>query len=85
VIPEPPDYESPVAITLERAEALVLFELMWRFADTERLEILDQAEKRALWNLCAYLESVLAEPFDPRYDDLVEAARAALRDPTGEA
>ena len=52
-----------------------------RYSDSDRLEIIDQAEQRALWNICCLLEKELAEPFDPAYLALLSAARDRLRDP----
>ena len=42
---------SNVEISLAADEALVLFELLSRFADSGALTIVEQAEQRALWNL----------------------------------
>ena len=64
-------------------EALVLFEWLNRtdglangFGDL----VEDQAEQRALWNLTCFLERELTEPFLPAYPELIEPARARLRD-----
>ena len=56
-----------VSLNLSADEALVLFEFLWRYGDSGQLEIVDQAEQRALWDLCALLEKVLVEPLDPAY------------------
>jgi hypothetical protein len=69
-----------VSLDLTSDEALVLFDFLTRYTDSDRLEIADQAEQRALWNLCAILEKALVEPFDPAYGELLEAARQRLRD-----
>jgi hypothetical protein len=69
-----------VTVELTRAEALVLFEFLARYMKEERLEIEDQAEQRVLWDICASLEKILAEPFAPDYVDLVAKARAQVRD-----
>jgi hypothetical protein len=71
-----------VAVTLSRDEALVLFE--WLTRTDERTNdfgdlVENQAEQRALWNLTALLERVLAEPFSPEYRELVRQARDRLR------
>ena len=71
---------NSVKVELTGDEALVLFEFLSRFEDQERLVIDDQAEERALWNLHGLLEKQLVGPFDPRYKELLEAARARLRD-----
>ncbi len=69
-------------LTITSDEALVLFEFLQRFSDTDKLFIEDQAEERALWNLCCVLEKLLAEPFDQAYLDLLREARERLRDGT---
>lgn len=68
-------------IELAEDEALVLFEWLSRFNKTGRAAFEDQAEQRALWNLEAALEKVLVAIFDPRYAELLAAARQRLRDP----
>ncbi len=73
---------AAVSIDLTGDEALVLYELLRRFTESDRLETVDQAEQRALWNLCASLESALVEPLDPAYSELLAAARDRLRDST---
>jgi hypothetical protein len=40
--------DESVAIELTSDEALVLFELLSRYSDSERLETVDQAEMRVL-------------------------------------
>ena len=69
-----------VVIELSQDEALVLFEWLSRFNESEAPSFEDQAEQRVLWDLEAMLESMLAEPFDPRYADILSAARARVRD-----
>ena len=61
-------------------EALVLFEFVNRFSESDRLSIADQAEARALWNLCCLLQKQLVEPFSPDYTLLLQQARDRLRD-----
>jgi hypothetical protein len=72
---------DPVHLELTADEALVLFEFLSRFSDTESLVIVDQAEQRALWNLLCLLETQLVEPFRPDYRELIRLARNRLRDP----
>jgi hypothetical protein len=81
------DQESrqPVHLELSADEALVFFEFVSRFTDSDRLSIADQAEARALWNLCGRLEKQLSEPFSPRYSELLAEARGRLRDDESEA
>jgi hypothetical protein len=69
-----------VQIELTGDEALVLFELLSRYSDSESLVIEDQAEQRALWNLFGVLEKQLAEPLRLEYVELLQGARERLRD-----
>lgn len=71
---------SEVQITLTADEALVLFEFLSRYSDLEDLNIVDQAEQRALWNLCCIFEKKLVTPFNMEYAQALSAARARLRD-----
>lgn len=72
---------EPVSIDLNPDEALVLFEFLSRYSESDRLETVDQAEQRILWDICALLERVLVEPLDPNYGELLAAARERVRDP----
>ncbi len=69
-----------IQITLTKDEALVLFEMLSRFSDSDKLSIEHQSEERALWNLNCSLESILAEPFDEKYLEILQAARERLKD-----
>jgi len=69
-----------IQITLTKDEALVLFEMLSRFSDSDKLAIEHQAEERALWNLNCSLESVLVEPLEENYFELLQAARERLKD-----
>ena len=71
---------ASVFVELTLDEALVLYEFLHRYTESDQLDIADQAEQRALWNLLAVLEKILVEPFDARYVELVTAARERLRD-----
>lgn len=71
---------SCVSIELSSDEALVLFEFLQRFSDSDTLAIQDQAEERVLWNLCCLLERRLVTPFATTYDVLLAEARDRLRD-----
>ena len=70
-----------IRLSLSRAEALVLFDLL------HRAEALDSeysslgarpAEHRVLWDISALLERHLTEPFAADYDRLVAMARAEV-------
>lgn len=68
-----------VTITLTGDEALVLFELLHRWEDDDRVTAPQhRAERIALWNLSALLEQVLVEPFKPEYARLVSESRERL-------
>ena len=72
-----------VTITLTDDEALVLFEFLARFTDSELLGTEDQAEQRALWNLHCLLERQIVASFAPNYRELLLASRNAIRDERG--
>lgn len=68
-----------MTVALTKDEALVVFELLSRWQDEDRVsEPRNEGEHVALWNLCAVLENELVEPFDPRYSKLVAEAAARL-------
>ncbi|WP_413662923.1 hypothetical protein ACJJI5_10475 [Microbulbifer sp. EKSA008] len=71
-----------VKITLTEDEAWVLFELTRRFSDSDKLMIEDQAEERALWNLCCVFEKTLHQDSDLEYRDFIQQCRSKLRDGT---
>jgi hypothetical protein len=70
-----------VSVELTSSEAIVLFEFLSRFSNDDILRIEDQAEERLLWDLCASLESILAEPLAGNYHELLAKARGQVRDP----
>ncbi|MES2153552.1 MAG: hypothetical protein V4510_00260 [bacterium] len=67
------------SIPLTDDEAFVLFDWLQNFSDTGSVAFRDQAEKRALWNLCSVLERELA-PFQADYPRALQAAQERLRD-----
>lgn len=69
-----------VEISLTADEALVLFECLSRFSDSGALSIVDQAEERALWNLCALFQKTLMPPFQENCLEQLKQARDRLRD-----
>lgn len=69
-----------IEIKLTGDEALVLFEFLSRFDESQALEIVDQSEERVLWNLHGDLQKKLVEPFKSDYRDLLRSARNRLRD-----
>jgi hypothetical protein len=71
--------EEKVSIKLSRAEALVLFELLSRFGETEKLQITELSEKKVLWDIQCFLEKTLTEPLQINYQELLESAREEVR------
>jgi hypothetical protein len=67
-----------VIIKFSISEALVLFELLARTSNEQTLQLADQAERQALWNLECMLERELSEPFLPNYEKLLERAKSEL-------
>jgi hypothetical protein len=73
-----------VAVTLTSDEALVLFELLHRWEDSGEIgTVLMPGEQTALWALSGRLESILVEPFEGNYRELVDYARQRLAERGG--
>ena len=70
-------------IQLDADAALVLFELLARFDQTDRFEFEDSAEEWARVMLHGALERALVEPFHPDYVNLLQAARARIKQRAG--
>jgi hypothetical protein len=71
--------DDSVAITLTKAEALVLGDWLSELLDKGNREAtLDPGERVALSNLLCVLEPELVEVFDPQYAEIVERAKRAL-------
>lgn len=71
---------DPIKLQLDSDEALVLFEFLSRYSDSDKLEIQDQAEQRVLWNVCSELERLLTVQFAESYSQHLEDARAKIRE-----
>jgi hypothetical protein len=71
--------DSKIAIEIDGATALVLFEMLTRFENSEVLSLEDEAEEYALWALQALLERRLVAPLQPNYAEQLRAARADVR------
>lgn len=68
-------------IVLTKNEALVLFEFLSRFNESDKKELFeDQAEERVLWDIEALLERQLTEPFRTDYSEIIKQAREQVRD-----
>ncbi len=73
--------QQNISLTITKDEALVLFDFLARFNQTEHPDIFeDQAEQKTLWILEAQLEKQLVEPFKSDYKDIVNKARNKIRD-----
>jgi hypothetical protein len=71
---------NEIEIKLTEDEAWVLFEVTRRFSESDQLDIADQAEQRALWNLCCVFEKTLHQESDLEYTDHIAQCRERLRD-----
>lgn len=71
--------DTPVQITLTADEAVVLFEFVRRFSDSDVLSIVDQAEQRVLWNLCCIFERGALSSIEGDWPELLHQARNRLR------
>jgi hypothetical protein len=69
-----------VTIELTNAEALVLFDFLARFNESDDFRFEDGAERRVLWDIESTLEKSLVEPLRSDYNLLVKSAREAIRD-----
>jgi hypothetical protein len=75
-----PSADNKIHFELSHDEALVFFEWLSRFNKAGPAKFEDQAEQRVLWDLEGQLESILVEPFESNYGDLLAKARAQVRD-----
>jgi hypothetical protein len=67
-----------VDLSMSRDEALLLFEMLFRYEQQGLLPQRNDAETRVLWNLMVYLEKSLREPFGAEYEELFLQARQTL-------
>lgn len=67
-----------LVLKLTSDEALVLFEFLHRFEESDELSLEHVAEYIALLRVSAQLDKSLVAPFDPAYVSLLEGARARL-------
>ena len=72
--------KDSIKIEITNNEALVLFELLSRYSDTEKLTIEHPAEQRSLFNLACALEKLLPQQLEADYKIKLESARQALKD-----
>ena len=62
-------------------EALVLFEWLSRWQDSQQFSIAHPSEERVLWDLTAQLESHLVELLQPDYTTKLNDARTSVMEP----
>lgn len=68
-----------VAVTLTRAELLLLQEALAKLGNTDCFEsTLTDAEKRTLWNLESECERLNDKAFSPNYDEVLTSASAVV-------
>jgi hypothetical protein len=73
-----------VTVTFSSDEAVVLFELLHRWEGSGEIHpMLMPGEQTALWALSGRLESILVEPFEGNYRELVGQARQRLAEHAG--
>jgi hypothetical protein len=70
---------SRVSVELTADEALVLFDWLARFNQSDEAAFEDVAERRVLFDLESKLESSLTVPFEPEYKELLAGARSRVR------
>jgi hypothetical protein len=71
---------KPVDVRLSPDQALVLFEVLARFRQTDQLRIKNNAEFIAVSEVRAQLEETLVELFSPDYGQLLAEAQQRLAD-----
>jgi hypothetical protein len=67
-----------ITVTLSNDQALVLFEFFSRFEDSGDFSLRHNAEFLAFSRISAQLDKALVEMFDPKYRELLQAARERL-------
>ena len=74
-----------VIVTIGKAEALILVELLFDFHSQPVLKFRDNADRLALVRLHGALESTLVQPFSEDYAALLDKARNQLLEQWGDA
>ena len=70
-----------VNIEVTNDEAIVLFEFLARFNESDDLNRFeDQSEQRVLWDIECILEKELSEPFRSDYKEILKKSRETVRD-----
>lgn len=71
--------DKSVQICLTPDEAVVLFEFVKRFSESDLLTIVDESERRALWNLCCVFERGALSSIEGDWPAILHQARGRLR------
>jgi hypothetical protein len=70
-----------INIKLTKDEALVLFEFISRFNETDHKDLFqDQSEQKMMWLIEGQLQKILVEPFQSDYKVIIDNARNKIRD-----
>ena len=73
--------KDKLSLNLTKNEALVLFDFLSRFNQSENNIIFeDKAEQKIFWTIEALLEKQLTETFLPNYKDIITEARKEILD-----
>ena len=67
-----------VTIELTKEEALVLFNYLSEFQEKDSFTLMEQPEQQTLSSLLCQLESILAEPFLPNFDVILNEAKRII-------
>ena len=70
---------ASVVVRLTREEALVLSDWLYRNSENEEFFSSD-AEQYVMWKIEAQLDKMLVEPFMPNYSEILEQARASVKE-----
>ena len=71
---------NKIKIELTEQEALVLYDWLIRFNESQDASFVDHAEERVLFDLESVLEKLLVAPLKSNCTSLLAAARSKVRD-----
>ena len=72
--------KEKVNVKLTKQEAIIFFDFLSRFNDSNKLNIEDHSEEIVLWSLCCQLESILVEPFRGEWKQVLLKARQEVKE-----
>ena len=70
--------DDSLSITFSKAEAIVLYDLLFDFKNQPQLVVRNGGERVVLWMLKASLEKDLVEPFLADYTNVLEESRQTV-------